>query len=341
MNRAVAHGLIPGSITDVPGIEAGHHTLSGRPTGCTVVLCEQGAVAAVDVRGGAPGSRETALLDPANLVERIHAVVLSGGSAYGLDSAGGVMRWLESRGIGFPIGSDAGMLGRVPIVCGAVLMDLGVGDFSLRPDIEAGWRACEAAGPEALPEGNLGAGAGATVGKLFGAQWAMKGGFGGSSWRFAEQGWTLGVAVAVNAVGDVRDPRDNRLIAGARDLHGLRDSQAAMFGVAPNGGVPGGNTTIGVVATDAPLSRGQAGRLAQMAQDGYARAISPIHTPFDGDTLFALSTAPPGSGEVSARELTALGSVAATLVAHAIARAVLAAEGLPEYGLPAARDLPA
>ncbi len=332
-------------ITSVPGIEVGHHTLTGRPTGCTVVLAREGAVGGVDVRGGAPGTRETDLLDPVNTVERLHAVVLSGGSAFGLDAAGGVMRWLEERGIGFPVGSV-----RVPIVAGAILFDLGVGDPAIRPGPECGYRAAEAASDLPPAEGNVGAGAGATVGKLRGLGRAMKGGVGTASIARSD-GLVVGAIVAVNAVGDVVDPATGRVIAGVRtaDGRGLADARRLVReGVATAAGGPstgsssgGGsseaglprNTIIGVVATNARLTKAQATKVAQMAHDGLARTVSPVHTPWDGDTVFALAT---GELETSP-DLLDVGALAAEAVAEAVIRAVRAAEGLE--GLPAASDL--
>ena len=322
----------PGSICDVAGLKVGHFTHPLRPTGCTVVLCEAGATAGVDVRGAAPGTRETDLLAPGNLVEQVHAVLLSGGSAFGLDAAGGVMRWLEARGHGLPVGPV-----RVPIVPAAVLFDLWLGDPAIRPDAAAGHAACEAASSAAPAEGNVGAGAGATVGKLFGIEHAMKGGLGTASLQVG--GHTVAALVAVNALGDIRDPADGTLLAGARDAssHRLRDSLAAMrAGQFPATLQAGQNTTIGVVATDAVLDKAQAQRLASMAHDGLARAIVPAHTQHDGDLLFALATGRVG-GPVAPGLLSMLGAFAAEAVGLAVLRAVRAATGLP--GLPSVNDL--
>lgn len=324
--------ILGGCIVDVPGIRLGHHTLDTRPTGCSVVLCEDDAVAGVDVRGAAPGTRETDLLDPSNYVQKVQAVLLSGGSAYGLAAAAGVVRFLEERGRGFPIGA-----GVVPIVPAAVLMDLGVGDFSIRPDAEAGYRACLDATKRPSAEGNVGAGAGATVGKLFGPPFAMKGGLGTASWTIPGSGIVVGAVVAVNAVGDVYHPVTGRILAGARNEagDGFRDTVAAMMNgygaVAP----AGANTTIGVIATDAPFDKAQLRKIAQMAHDGFARAINPIHTMYDGDTIFALST---GKAMNVAADVTAVGTIAARVMAHAVARAVMQAGSLPAFDLPAWRD---
>ena len=251
-------GLKAGGLTDVPGLTVGHYTDPRRPTGCTVVLCEEGAVCGVDVRGGAPGTRETDLLEPGNTVNHVHAVLLSGGSAWGLDAAGGVMRWLDEQGIGLNVGPA-----RVPIVPAAVLFDLTLGDSSIRPDAQAGYSACQNASSQTPAQGNVGAGSGATVGKLFGMQRAMKGGIGTASVRVG--GVTVGALVACNALGDVIDPDTGALIAGARNDngHSLCDTRRSLLaGVPPLPILAGTNTTIGVVATDAKLSKTQAQRLA-------------------------------------------------------------------------------
>lgn len=316
-------------LTAVTGIKVGHYTLSERPTGCTVVVVEEGATAGVDVRGAAPGTRETDLLAPENLVEKVQAIVLSGGSAFGLDAATGVMRYLDEKGVGF----DA-RVAKVPIVPAAVLFDLGIGDPKIRPTAECGYRAATAATSEPVQEGNIGAGAGATVGKLMGPQRAMKGGLGSATITLPD-GLTVAALVAVNAVGDVIDPSTGRVIAGLRteDGKGLADVRALIRSGAVPRARPGQNTTIGVVATNARLTKTQATKVAQMAQDGLARALSPTHTPFDGDTVFALAT---GSHQGNV-ELLAVGALAAEAMADAIVRAVHAATGIPGY--PAVRDL--
>ncbi len=322
-----------GAITDVKGIEIGHFTDPRRPTGCTVVLARAGAVGGVDVRGAAPGTRETDLLAPGNLVSTVHAVLLSGGSAWGLDAAAGVMRWLEARRIGLDVGPAL-----VPIVPGAVLFDLHVGDAGIRPDAHAGYQACEAASSARPAEGNVGAGTGATVGKMFGMPLAMKGGIGTASVTLG--GVTVGALIACNALGDVLDPDTGALIAGARtaDGFGLRDTRRALLrGEPPLPILAGTNTTIGVIATDAPLTKVQAQRLALAGHDGLARSINPVHTLSDGDTLFALGTglAGPSPG------MLVLSVMAAEAVARATVRAVRAARSLSVGGLtwPAAGDL--
>ena len=324
----------PGSITDVTGIEVGHFTDTRRPTGCSVVLAQGGAVGGVDVRGAAPGTRETELLDPCNTVNTVHAVLLSGGSAFGLDAAGGVMRWLEARGIGLDVGGA-----RVPIVPAAVLFDLHVGDARIRPDTQAGFAACEAASRTPLAQGNVGAGTGASVGKVFGMPFAMKGGIGTASIRVG--GVTVGALVACNALGDVMHPDSGAILAGARSAPpatGLRNiRQALLAGEQPLAILAGTNTTIGVIATDAPLTKVQARRLAMLGHDGLARCINPVHTLSDGDTLFAIGTglAGPSPG------MMVLGVMAAEAVARATVNAILAARRT-EAGLltlPAACDL--
>jgi L-aminopeptidase/D-esterase-like protein len=327
------------AITDVAGLSVGHHTDTRRPTGCTVVLTPQGAVAGVDVRGAAPGTRETELLSPLNAIQQVHAVLLSGGSAFGLDAAGGVMRWLAERGVGVVVGPGGhdGRTGepiRVPIVPAAILFDLWVGDASIRPDAASGYAACEAASTTAPAEGNVGAGTGATLGKLFGIERAMKGGIGTASVRAG--GFTVGALVAVNAMGDVIDPAHGRPIAGARTPDGralLGTLEAWLRGEVPPALQPGSATTLGVVATDAVLDKAQANKLAQMAHDGLARCINPVHTMADGDTIFALATG--ASGRMG--HPTLLGALAAEATTRAVLRAVRAARGLP--GFPAAADL--
>ncbi len=314
------------SIVDVAGLAVGHFTDARRPTGCTVVLVPEGAACGVDVRGAAPGTRETDLLSPLNAVEQVHAVLLAGGSAFGLDAAGGVMRWLEERGIGFAVGPA-----RVPIVPAAILFDLWLGDVRIRPDAAAGYAACEVASRLAPAQGNVGAGAGASVGKLFGIERAMRGGIGSASVTVA--GITVGALVAVNALGDVIDPACGRPVAGARSADGrsLMNTMAALLrGDLPAPFQSGQATTIGVIATDARLGKAQANKVAQMAHDGLARSINPVHTMGDGDTLFALATGASGR-EAS---VTLLGALAAEVTARAVLRAVHAATGLNQPGLP-------
>ena len=305
------------SITDVLGIEVGHFTDTRRPTGCTVVITRDGAVAGVDVRGAAPGTRETDLLHPSNLVDRVHAILLAGGSAWGLDAAGGVMRWLEENGIGLAV-----RYGLVPIVPAAVLFDLPVGDARIRPDAQAGYAACAAASRARPAQGNAGAGAGALVGKLFGIERAMKGGIGSAS--ITLDGVTVGALVACNALGDVVDPSTGEVLAGARTedrARLLNIRNAILAGDTPNPLLAGTNTTLAVVATDAVLTKAQAHRLAQVAHDGLARAINPVHTMSDGDIVFALGTGKAGQTLGMMR----LATLAAEVTARAVVRAILAA----------------
>lgn len=314
------------SIVDVAGVSVGHFTDTRRPTGCTVVLVPEGAVCGVDVRGAAPGTRETELLSPLNAVEQVHAVLLAGGSAFGLDAAGGVMRWLEERGIGVQVGPA-----RVPIVPAAILFDLWVGDARIRPDAAAGHAACDAASRDTPAQGNVGAGAGASVGKLFGIERAMKGGIGSASVTVG--GVTVGAIVAVNALGDVIDPASGQPIAGARTADGraLQGTMASLLrGELPAPFQPGSATTIGVIATDAALTKAQANKIAQMAHDGLARSINPVHTMGDGDALFALGTGAAGRSAST----TLLGALAAEVTARAVVKAVRAARGLAGAGMP-------
>lgn len=318
------------SITAVPGVRVGHFTDKRRPTGCTVVLFDGSATAGVDVRGSAPGTRETDLLKPINTVKKVNAIVLSGGSAFGLDSATGVMRFLEERGMGLKVGSVV-----VPIVPAAILFDLGVGNPKIRPDAEAGYQACRAATNDPVAEGCVGAGAGATVGKLFGMKNAMKSGIGGASVRVGNTGITVGAIVAVNAVGDVYDSHTGALLAGARGTDG-KTLVNAMSQVVRGHGVHasnGTNTTIGVVATNATFTKTQATKIAQMAHDGFARTIRPVHTSFDGDTIFAACTCT--SPELV--DAGMIGAIGAEVMAEAVVRAVKSATSLP--GLPCFRDL--
>jgi L-aminopeptidase/D-esterase-like protein len=310
--------VTPPAITDVAGIAVGHATDPAHLTGCTVVLCETGAVAAAVVLGGAPGTRETDLLRPGAAVDRVHAILLTGGSAFGLAAADGVVRVLEHRGIGF-----ATAAARVPIVPAAVLYDLSIGDAAVRPGAGMGEAACRAAGAGPVEEGNAGAGTGATVGKLLGAESRMKAGVGTWSVRL-RTGTRVGVLVATNAFGDVVDPRTGAIVAGARD-----PSTGAFLGTAAHlaDGIAGDrrpfeHTTIGVVATDAPLTKADAVRLAVAAHTGLARAVSPSHTSVDGDTFFVLGTggATPAAGPVDTPLV--LEAAVAGVVVEAVLRSV-------------------
>src|SRR5580700_4322411 len=319
-----------GSITDVQGVKVGHFAESGRPTGCTVLLFEKGATAGVDVRGGSPGTRDTELLNPVNTVQKVQAILLAGGSAFGLAAASGVMRFLEEHRLGYAVGDVI-----VPIVPGAILYDLELGDAKIRPTAESGYKACKAATAQRVAEGNVGAGAGATIGKMFGMKQAMKSGLGSSSIRVGNTGIVVGAIVAVNAVGDVVDPKSGKIIAGARkpDGSGFMDSMARIregYSVRIDAAT---NTTIGVVATNVALDKAQATKVAQMAHDGLARTIYPVHTPSDGDTIFAVAT-----GAIPARaNHGGIGALAAEAMAEAVLRAVKNARGIA--GLPSYSDL--
>lgn len=321
-------------ITDVAGILVGQAQDEQGLTGCTVVLCTDGATGGVSVMGGAPGTRETDLLRPENLVSKVHAVLLSGGSAFGLNAAAGVMRYLEQKGVGF----DAGVA-RIPIVPAAVIFDLGVGSKSARPDAQMGELACTRASAAKVSQGNFGAGAGATVGKVLGPQFMMKGGVGSASRRLP-RGYTVGALAVVNAFGDVYDKPGN-IVAGARSPKaGFADTTALITGQLPYvQGLTGiENTTLGVVAIDADLDKSAANKLAQMAQDGLARAIRPVHTMFDGDTVFALATgkksdAPP----VTPQDISLFGIAAAEVMAEAIVNACLEARSVA--GIPCHRGV--
>ncbi len=319
----------PDAITAVAGLQVGHWTHSEAATGCTVVLCPEGAVASADVRGGAPGTRETDLLRPGQLVERVHAVLLTGGSAYGLDAAAGIMRWLEERGHGFPISA-----GVVPIVVGAVLIDLSLGRSDVRPNADSGYAACRAAGDGAVDEGCVGAGTGATVAKALGRERILKGGLGTACERTAS-GVTVGAIVAVNSFGEVVEPDSGRVVAGPRGetAGAFADTLAALRARPPRSPFAREpNSTIGVVATDASLTKEEAYRLAVMAQTGLARAVRPAHSPVDGDTIFALAT-----GSTNAEtDILQLGALAARAVERAIVRGVTQATGLA--GVPSARE---
>ncbi len=302
------------AITAVRGIEVGHAQNQGALTGCTVILCRKGAVAGVDVRGGAPGTRETDLLNPINHIQKVHAILLAGGSAFGLDAASGVMRYLEEQNIGYETG-----IAKVPIVPAAILFDLNLGLTSIRPDAAMGYAAAASASSAPPREGNVGAGTGASVGKIRGMKYAMKSGVGTFSMNI--NGVVIGALVAVNAVGDVIDPNSGKRIAGLRSgstLAWLKKNQTQA--------TSSSNTVIGVIATNAKLTKAEATKVAQMAHDGLAQAIRPAHTMHDGDTIFALAT-----GEERA-DISMVGAFAAEVMATAIIRAVKTAK--PAGGLP-------
>ncbi|MCH3963089.1 MAG: P1 family peptidase [Clostridium sp.] len=309
------------SFTSIDGIRIGNaQSLKGQ-TGCTVVICENGATAGVDVRGGSPGTRETDLLNPVNFVDKIHAVVLSGGSAFGLDAASGVMQYLEEKDVGFDV-----KVTKVPIVCSAVLFDLNIGDYKIRPDKVMGYNACRSSELNICENGNVGAGTGATIGKILGPEHSMKGGLG----TFAVQAGNLkvGAAVAVNCLGDIVDPHTGNIIAGALKKNGrcFADSEKIMLGqYSEKKNLFSGNTTIGVVATNGRFTKSEMNKVASMAHDGYARTMRPAHSMFDGDTIFTMST-----GNVEA-DMSVVGFLAAKVVEKAIIMAIKSAESVNGY----------
>jgi L-aminopeptidase/D-esterase-like protein len=325
---AIAQTPANATLTAVPGIKVGHHTLTERPTGCTVVLIESGATAGVDVRGAAPATRDTDLLSPSKMVEQIFGVALSGGSLFGLATVDGVLRHLEARNIGIVYGNR-----HIPIVPGASIFDLGVGDASVRPTADCGYRAAQAATDAPVKEGSVGAGAGATLGKISGMARAMKSGVGTAAIAMPD-GLIVAALVIANPLGDVIDPATGAIVAGVRNANGrgFADARKIVRAGTPRGRL-GDNSTIGVIATNAKLTKAQASYLAQLTDDGYARAIWPIHTMVDGDTVFAIATgSKPGDPD-----MIAIGALAADVMATAVIRAATQATGLPS--LPAVRDL--
>jgi L-aminopeptidase/D-esterase-like protein len=315
-------------LTAIPGIRVGHATDGAGCTGCTAILCPEGTVGGVDVRGSASGTRGMDALCPLHLVPHVHGILLAGGSAFGLDAAAGVMRYLEERGVGFDV-----QVTRVPIVATAILFDLRLGSHQARPDAAMAYAACRDAGSGSFQQGSVGAGTGATVGKLFGISQAMKSGLGTAAVELPGGGVVAALAV-VNALGDVRDPRTGKLLAGARDAPGssrLVDTAAAMRRGVVRRGYDGENTTLAVVATTGRLTKVQATKVAQMAHHGLVRTIAPVHTTLDGDLVICLAT-----GEVEV-DLNAIGLAAADAVAESVLAAVRTATSLG--GLPAWSDL--
>lgn len=308
--------------TDIDGLKIGHEQNFEAATGCTVVICEEGAVAGVDVRGGAPGTRETDLLDPVNLVEKINAVVLAGGSAFGLDASSGVMEFLEKRNIGFDVSVT-----KVPIVCSAVLFDLVIGSSKIRPDKQMGYSACiNAYNEQEQLQGNIGAGTGATVGKILGPEFSMKGGLGIYAVQIGKL--KVGAIVAVNCLGDVVDPCSGKIIAGAlnKEKSGFANTESIMMDqYQEKSNLFSGNTTIGIVATNAVLTKAQAKKISSMAHNGYARTMRPAHSLFDGDTIFTL-----GTGKVDA-DISVVGMLAANVIEQAILNAVKNAKSCYGY----------
>jgi L-aminopeptidase/D-esterase-like protein len=325
--RAQAGSPANMTLTAVDGIKVGHFTLPERPTGCTVVLIEAGATAGVEVSGGAPATRDTDLLNPTKMVEQIYGIALSGGSLFGLSTGDGVLRYLEEKGVGIVYGGR-----HIPIVPGASIFDLGVGDARVRPTADCGYRAAQAASAGPVVEGSVGAGAGATLGKLQGKEHAMKSGVGTAALRLPG-GLVIAALVVANPLGDVIDPATGKVVAGVRTAgNGFADARILMRAGTPSAN-RGDNSTIGVIATNAKLTKAQASTLAQQTDDGYARAIWPVHTRADGDTVFAIAT---GSWAGDA-DMVKLGALAADVMATAVIRAATQATGLPD--LPAVRDL--
>ena len=313
--------------TEIDGLKVGHAQDIQAATGCTVIICEEGARAGVDVRGGSPGTRETDLLDPENLVDKIHAVMLSGGSAFGLDAASGAMKYLEERDIGFDV-----QVTKVPIVCSAVLFDLVVGDYRVRPDFKMGYEACKNATNKECPNGNIGAGTGATVGKFLGVDRAMKGGLG--SYALQVGNLKVGAIVAVNALGDIIDPYTGEILAGLLDENrektvGTEEVMVEKYGERKN--LFSGNTTIGVVATNGIFTKSEANKLASMAHNGYGRTMRPAHSIFDGDTIFTMAT-----GKIEA-DINVVGFLAARTMERAVIIAIKSAK--TAYGFKAYEDL--
>ena len=312
---------------DIKGIKVGHAQDFEAATGCTVIISEEGSTVGVDVRGGAPGTRETDLLNPVNLVQKCHAIILSGGSAFGLDAAAGVMQYLEERKVGFDV-----QVTKVPIVCGAALFDLTIGDYRIRPDKAMGYQACLNASSMECKQGTIGAGTGATVGKILGMHQAMKSGLG--CYALEAEDLKVGALVAVNCLGDIVDPLSGKKLAGPlnEDMQTLADTEEIMINSYPDKkSLFIGNTTIGVVATNASLTKAQSTKLASMAQNGYARTMRPAHSMYDGDTIFAMSI-----GRIEA-DLSVVGLLAARVMERAVIAAVKNAESL--QGLKCYNDL--
>lgn len=315
------------SLKEFNGIRIGNAQDKDGGTGCTVIICDKGASAGVDVRGGSPGTRETDLLDPVNLVDKIHGVLLGGGSAFGLDAGAGVMQYLEENDIGFDV-----QVTKVPIVCGAVLFDLIAGDHKSRPDKEMGYKACLDSEINDVKQGNVGAGTGATVGKLLGTEFSMKGGLGTYAVQVGDL--KVGAIVAVNCLGDVIDPSTGKIVAGLLNetKNSFRGTEKQMLNQYMNKkNLFSGNTTIGTIITNGTFTKAQANKLASMAHNGYARSMRPAHSIFDGDTIFTMAT-----GEIEA-DINAVGLLAAEVMENAVVNAVLNAES--DYGFVASKDM--
>lgn len=311
--------MYPGYITDVDGIKVGHSQSEEGMTGCTVIICEQGATGGVDVRGSAPGTRETDIFKAEKMVDKVHAIVLAGGSAFGLDAASGVMKYLEEKNIGFDVGVT-----RVPIVAGAVIFDLNIGDYRIRPDFNMGYSAAQLASEDKEGQGNIGCGMGASVGKILGPQNAMKSGLGSASIKVGDL--VVSAIVAVNSFGDIYDYETNKQIAGVYDYENnkLLNTISILKGEGLNLDFPMKNTTIGVIATNAILTKAEGNKVAQMAHNGFARSINPVHTMLDGDTIFTMATNSIKS------DVNIVGTLAAEVMSMAITNAIIYAQGYEE-----------
>ncbi|MBU5313286.1 P1 family peptidase [Tissierella carlieri] len=318
--------MYQGYITDVQGIKVGHVQSEEGMTGCTVVICEQGATGGVDVRGSAPGTRETDLFKAEKMVDKVHAIVLSGGSAFGLEAASGVMKYLEEQSIGFNVGVT-----KVPIVASAVIFDLNIGNYKIRPDFNMGYKAAEIANSYENRQGNIGCGMGATIGKILGPQSAMKSGLGSATVKVGDL--VVSAIVSVNSFGDIYDFRFNKQIAGVYDYKNnkLLNTVEIMKDMNKDLGFNVQNTTIGVIGTNAILTKAEANKVSEMAHNGYARSIDPIHTMLDGDTIFTMAT-----NEIKA-DISLIGTLAAEVMSKAIINGVLFAEG--SHGLNAYKDI--
>lgn len=311
--------MYPGYITDVDGIKVGHSQSEEGMTGCTVIICEQGATGGVDVRGSAPGTRETDIFKAEKMVDKVHAIVLAGGSAFGLDAASGVMKYLEEKNIGFDVGVT-----RVPIVAGAVIFDLNIGDYRIRPDFNMGYSAAQLASEDKEGQGNIGCGMGASVGKILGPQNAMKSGLGSASIKVGDL--VVSAIVAVNSFGDIYDYETNKQIAGVYDYENnkLLNTISILKGEGLNLDFPMKNTTIGVIATNAILTKAEGNKIAQMSHNGFARSINPVHTMLDGDTIFTMATNSIKS------DVNIVGTLAAEVMSMAITNAIIYAQGYEE-----------
>lgn len=315
-----------GYITDIEGIKVGHGSSEGALTGCTVIICEEGATGGVDVRGSAPGTRETDLFKAENMVDKVHAVVLSGGSAFGLEASSGVMKFLEDKGVGFDVGVT-----KVPIVASAVIFDLGIGDFKIRPDFKMGYEAAEAASPTENRQGCIGAGMGATVGKILGPKGVMKSGLGSATVQLGQL--KVSALVVVNSFGDVYDYKSNKQLAGVYDYANKKmlNTMEILKNMYSQTNPFLKNTTIGVIATNAILTKAEGNKVAQMAHNGFARSINPIHTMYDGDTIFTMAT-----NKVK-EDISLIGTLAAEVMSQAISNAIVHSKGYD--GLVSYRDL--